>query len=62
MTLLLVVIGLAPFFAVLAVLLWAIRRQHRTFPKGFDRTGWNRDRTGWFLTKLTWLLGGRGGS
>jgi hypothetical protein len=63
-TVLVVLVGLMPFFAVLGVLLWAIRRQDRMFPKGFDRTGWNPDpdRAGWFLTKFTWLSGGRGGS
>ena len=64
MTALLVLLGLTPFFAVVALLLWAIRRQNRMFPKGFDRTGWNPDpdRAGWFLTKFTSLSGGRGGS
>ncbi len=63
-TVLAVLAGLLPFFAVLGVLLWAIRRQDRMFPKGFDRTGWNpdSDRAGWFMTKFTWLSGGRGGS
>jgi hypothetical protein len=63
-TALVVLLGLTPFLAVIGLLLWAIRRQDRMFPKGFDRTGWNpdSDRVGWFLTKFTWLSGGRCGS
>jgi hypothetical protein len=50
--------------AVFAIPVWALRRQNRMFPKGFDRTGWNPDpdKAGWFMTKFTWLSGGRGPS
>jgi hypothetical protein len=53
---------LALLAALLMVGSWAVRRQDRQFPNGFDRTGWNpdRDRAGWFRTKFTWLSGGRG--
>jgi hypothetical protein len=48
--------------AVVAIGGWAIRHQNRTFPEGFDRTGWSPqgERAGWFRTKFTWLSGGRG--
>jgi hypothetical protein len=54
--------GLTFLLAVLAIGVWAIRQQNRTFPKGFDRTGWNpqREHASWFRTKFTWLSGGRG--
>ena len=54
--------GLLLLAGVLALGVWAIRQQNRTFPKGFDRTGWNPDysRAGWFLTKFTWLSRGGG--
>jgi hypothetical protein len=57
------VVVLAGVVAVLALGVWAIRRQNQQFPSGFDRTGWNPDgeRAGWFLSKFTWLSGGRGG-
>ena len=57
------IVALALLLGVIALPIWAIRRQDRMFPKGFDRTGWNpeRGRVGWFLTKFTWLSGGRGG-
>ena len=54
--------GLLLIVGVIALGVWAIRRQSRQFPEGFDRTGWNpeRGRAGWLLTKFTWLSGGRG--
>ena len=56
------VVAFSLFMGVLGVGVWAIRRQSRMFPKGFDRTGWNPDseRAGWFQTKFTWLSGGGG--
>jgi len=60
--LLTLIAGLLLFVGVIALGIWAIRRQNRMFPKGFDRTGWNpeRGRASWLLTKFTWLSGGRG--
>jgi len=57
------IVALVLFLGVLALPLWAIRRQNKLFPKGFDRTGWSpeRGRAGWFMTKFTWLSGGRRG-
>ena len=56
-------LALAVFVLAVALGLWAVVRQSRMFPKGFDRTGWNPEpgHAGWFLTKFTWLSGGRGG-
>ena len=56
------IIVLVLVVAVFAIPVWALRRQNRMFPKGFDRTGWNPDpdKAGWFITKFTWLSGGRG--
>jgi hypothetical protein len=50
------------FVVALAIGVWAIRRQTRQFPEGFDRTGWSpeRSRASWFLAKFTWLSGSRG--
>jgi hypothetical protein len=57
-----VVVGALLFVGVLGAGLWAVRRQSRQFPKGFDRTGWKPEKghANWLATKFTWLSGGRG--
>jgi hypothetical protein len=56
------IVTLSAFLVVIALGVSTIRRQHRLFPKGFDRTGWSPERghAAWFRTKFTWLSGGRG--
>jgi hypothetical protein len=58
----LAIAGVMFFLVLVAAGLWAVWRQARQFPKGFDRTGWEprRGASSWLATKFTWLSGARG--
>ena len=56
------VVGLVAVAFIVALLVWAHRRQSRMFPKGFDRTGWNPEpgEARSYETKTTSYSGGQG--
>ena len=54
--------GLIAVVPVVALLVWAHRRQSHMFPKDFDRTGWNPEpgEARSYETKTTHYSGGQG--